>query len=90
LLSKKYAALGLQLMPGHAGLHYKMGNVYQTTGRTDSAKIHFRKALEANPSLYMAQYHIGELFMQEKNYQEAINTFSQLRAHDKKLRIFIT
>jgi tetratricopeptide (TPR) repeat protein len=77
--------MGLQLVPGHAGLHYKMANVYKTTGKTDSAKIHYRKALELNPSLYLANYYIGELYMLEKNYQEAINTFSQLRAYDKKL-----
>jgi tetratricopeptide (TPR) repeat protein len=85
LLSKKFALQGLQLVSGHAGLHYKLASVYKTTGKSDSAKIHYRKALELNPSLYLANYHLGEIYVKERNYQEAINTFAGLRAYEKKL-----
>jgi tetratricopeptide (TPR) repeat protein len=85
VLTKKFATQGLQLASGHAGLHFKLANVYKVTGKSDSAKIHYKKALELNPSLYLAHYHLGEIYVQEKNYQQAVNTFTSLRAYDKKL-----
>jgi tetratricopeptide (TPR) repeat protein len=66
LLLKSLHAKDCSLASGHAGLHYKLANVYKTTGKSDSAKIHYRKALELNPSLYLANYYLGESMCRKK------------------------
>ncbi len=85
LQAKRYAQEGLQLASAHAGLHFTMGNIQKREGKLDSAKVHYLKALELNPSLYLASYRLGQIQLIERNYQDAINTFTKLRAYDKQI-----
>ena len=49
----------LRLAPGMAEAHDRLGYVLGQLGRTDEALDEFRRAVEANPKLFDAQYHLG-------------------------------
>ena len=57
---------------------YRMAMHYRSIGNNDSARVHFAfiSAIEDNPSISSeCQYRIGELWMRDKNYEQAVAAF---------------
>lgn len=57
---------------------YRIAMHYRASGMNDSARVHFAyiSAVEDNPSISSeCQYRIGELWMRDKNYDKAIESF---------------
>lgn len=61
---------------------YRIAMHYRSAGQNDSARYHFAfiSALEDNPSISSeCQYRIGELWMRDKNYEQATAAFIQVK-----------
>ncbi len=57
---------------------YRIAMHYRANGRNDSARVNFAyiSAIEDNPNISSeCQYRIGELWMRDKNYDKAIESF---------------
>ena len=60
----------------------ELGKVYETTHRPDLAVIYFKKALDNQPDSEMAINGLGLAFLDERQYETAIDYFKTCRAHD--------
>ncbi|MFA7626678.1 MAG: tetratricopeptide repeat protein, partial [Candidatus Kapaibacterium sp.] len=60
---------------------YRTAMHYRAAGQNDSARFHFAfiSAIEDNPNISSeCQYRIGELWMRDKNYEQAVLAFTQV------------
>jgi tetratricopeptide (TPR) repeat protein len=55
-----------------AAVHYNLGFLFFTTGKTDRAQQEYRKALAADPSLPLAYLHLGTIALKAAKYDDAI------------------
>lgn len=62
----------------HDSLYIKLGDVYHKTNQTDSALHYYYKILSPTQELHFT---IGELLMQQKKYQQAIEQFDRIDTH---------
>lgn len=60
----------------------ELGKVYETTHRPDLAVIYFKKALDNAPDSEMAINGLGLAFLDERQYDTAIDYFQRCRSHD--------
>lgn len=61
---------------------YRIAMHYRAAGKNDSARLHFSyiSAIEANPNISSeSQYRIGELWMRDKAFQNAIEAFTLVK-----------
>jgi tetratricopeptide (TPR) repeat protein len=64
--------------PARARFYYNGANAYRQLEKPDSAIMWYKKALSLDTALYMANYHIGLLAFNARNYQEAKQRFEKV------------
>ncbi len=57
---------------------YRLAKIFKREKKWDKACYYFKKALDADPSLKIAYYHLGSCLLQMKKYQQAYSCFSKL------------
>lgn len=72
--------MALRAEPEDASMWRMLGDAYVKSGRHMAGLKALQKALEIDPSMWMAQYHIGETYMQLGDYQGAISAFKEVDA----------
>lgn len=61
--------------PGDAAAFYHRGRMYELQTELESALVHYRRAVEVQPSLHRASYRMGLGLQQQRDYQEAETFF---------------
>ncbi len=61
----------------HSGSYYYAGLIRLKQGQTKMAKINFRNALGHSGQDYTAQYYLGKIYADEKNYNVAVSHLSR-------------
>ena len=64
--------------PNNAQNYINLGAIYQKQGRFDQAKTQYLKAMQMDSSDDTAYYNLASLYLQQKNYQGAIDTYNKL------------
>jgi tetratricopeptide (TPR) repeat protein len=65
----------LALAPGHAGVHFNLGNALKSLGRHAEAEAAYRRALAIEPGLLRAQVNLGAVLRDEGRLEEAEAAF---------------
>jgi Flp pilus assembly protein TadD len=55
------AIVQLQMVLTPAEMHYDLGSIYEHEGRKEQARVEFRKALDADPTLADAEVRLSSL-----------------------------
>jgi tetratricopeptide (TPR) repeat protein len=61
--------------------HYNLGFLFFTTGKMDRAQDEYRKALASDPTLPLANLHLGTIAFRAAKYDEAIKFFREGMPH---------
>ena len=69
----------------HPKTNYLKGTLLRKNGLTDQAKEYFLKCLCNDPSFALAHNDLGFIFMLERNYSKAIESFQRSIEADPKL-----
>lgn len=62
----------LEVEPGHADVHYNLGQAMMSLGEYDEAIEYFLKAVELNPEIQRAYNFVGEAQIKLGRYEEAL------------------
>ena len=68
----------VELTDGQAGSFSQLGIAYLRAGDEPKAREFFLKELESNPRDPQANYHLGKLAFEDKNYTEATSYFARV------------
>jgi len=68
----------------NAGIYYVYGLVYDHTNRPEQARLSFQTAVQLDPSFASALVDLGEHQLQNKQYNEATETFEKLTGSLKR------
>ena len=66
-------------------LYHRMGELYAAMGQTDAARACYAKALEGNPGRKLVRMRLGDLYLQEKNYDLAFRYFDSLHREARRV-----
>ena len=58
-------------------IEYNLANCYYMKENNDEAIIHYKKALEINPSKPDCLYNLGNAYCQKENFEDALKCFEQ-------------
>lgn len=61
--------------------YYNMANVYKTMGKLPLAKESHLKSIEINPNYAYPYNNLGNIYNDERNYDEAIKCFKNAVKH---------
>ena len=76
----------VELNPDFVEGYYYLGIVLRALDRLDEAEENYRKALELKPDLSEAIINIGQLYVDRKQYESAIEQFDLLDTWDSRAR----
>lgn len=62
----------------HMECHFNLAVLYRSLGRTKDARTEFEAALKINPGFNQASVALGDLALQEKDYETAVSRFDAL------------
>jgi tetratricopeptide (TPR) repeat protein len=71
-IAMQYVNTGIRFTPEDGELIFNKGLIFFHTEQPDSARNLFKKAIFYEPEMYMANYYLGMISYQAKNYAEAI------------------
>ncbi|WP_343702405.1 histidine kinase [Chitinophaga sp.] len=66
-------------------LYHRMGELYAAMGRTEEAKGFYARALEGNAGRKLVRMRLGNLYLQEKNYDLAFRYFDSLHKEARRI-----
>jgi tetratricopeptide (TPR) repeat protein len=76
-LATKYFQRGLELEPGSASMHHRLGTALYLAGDIGAATQQFQQALRVAPTLARAHYSLGLIAASNGTYAQAIDRFSK-------------
>jgi tetratricopeptide (TPR) repeat protein len=71
-IAMQYVNAGIRFTPEDGELIFNRGLIFFHTQQPDSARNLFKKAIFYEPEMYIANYYLGMISYQAKNYAEAI------------------
>jgi len=77
--AQKYIYDGLKMDSLEANIIYELAENYRLSGKPDTSKYYYLKAIKQNPELYKANFEIGKLFFNEKKYDIALIYFEKIQ-----------
>ncbi len=78
-LAQKYIFDGLKLDSLEANLIFELAENFRLAEKPDTSKYYYLKSVKQNPELYKANFEIGRLFFNEKNYETALVYFEKIQ-----------
>ena len=73
------------LKPDHVRAQLYYGRALALTGQPERAEKQYQTVLQLDPKLAIAQYDLGQLYLQQKRYQEALGFFQRAFESDLAL-----
>jgi tetratricopeptide (TPR) repeat protein len=73
------------LKPDHLRAQLYYGRALALTGQTEPAEKQYRTVLRLDPKMASAHYDLGQLYLQQKRYQEALTSFQNASEGDPTL-----
>ncbi|MES2730937.1 MAG: tetratricopeptide repeat protein [Bacteroidota bacterium] len=70
----------------YANLFYNAGNSFKGLNKLDTAKYLFDKTVTIKPSFYEADYQLGLLYFNDKNYAKAQGHFEKVKKYQPQFR----
>lgn len=78
LQALEFLKTAIELAPDSAAYHNNIGVVYQDLGVLDSARLHFERSQEIDPSFVDPLYNIAKLHRQENRLDSAVEAYEKL------------
>ena len=75
-----YFTLGLKHDPRHFEAHYNLANLYADAGNILLAKMHYKIAIEMEPTFPNSYFNLGLTLAMNKEFEEAISALTHYRA----------
>ncbi len=76
----------IELDPENASPHFFLGNIYKGQGNIEKAEKHFQQATNINPDFSHAHLNIAILFVNQRRYDLAVDSFRKAFTTDKLLK----
>ena len=70
--------------PGNPRIFYSLGNIYQTLGHFDEARVAFERSLKLEPNFFAAANNLGLLFFEKDDFHAAAHNFKLATTIDPK------
>jgi tetratricopeptide (TPR) repeat protein len=81
-----FSLYDLKEVPYRARVHHQLGVVTQCLHRADDALFHFSEALRIHPAYLLPRYGIGTVYMNQRDYNAAIDQFAKVLEIDSGFR----
>lgn len=78
-MAQEYLKKALKFNPNDPEIYYQQSRYFEKLGKTEKAKKSLFKTLDCSPKHFSALYDLGQCFMLEKNYKEALKYFNKVR-----------
>jgi len=62
----------IELQPGYADVHYKLGSLYETLGREKDAQECLKNSLKINPNYFRARVMLAKSYQRSGEHQQAV------------------